>query len=118
MDSPLFVVFGLAAGSQTLTFAIVKDNNRPDNVGSAMGFNNMMVVAGGAILQPFVGYLLHVSWSGATSANGVPVYSVGNYHFALLVVPIVSIIGLFFAAFMIKETNCQPVYAKEATNPV
>ena len=111
---PLFVIFGFSAGSQTLTFAIVKDNNRPDNVGSAMGFNNMMVVAGGAILQPFVGYLLHLFWDGATSPNGVPIYSVGNYHMALFVVPLVSIIGLIFALFMIKETKCQPVYEMPA----
>lgn len=107
---PILVIFGFAAGSQTLTFAVVKDNNKPHSVGSAMGFNNMMVVAGGAILQPFVGFLLHAFWNGARGPNGVPIYTVTNYHWALLLVPICSFVGIIFSIFLIKETRCKSMY--------
>jgi len=107
---PLLIIFGFAAGSQTLTFAIVKDNNRPDIVGSAMGFNNMMVVAGGAILQPFVGWALSMMWNGKTNIQHVPIYTVSNYHVALTVVPLCGLIGLILSYFLIKETNCKPSY--------
>jgi len=107
---PLLVIFGFAAGSQTLTFAVVKDNNKPHTVGSAMGFNNMMVVAGGAILQPFIGFLLNEFWTGGRDLNGVPIYSVTEYHWALAIVPLCSLVGVILSIFLIKETHCKPNY--------
>lgn len=102
----LFACFGFAAGSQTLTFAVVKDSTKPERVGTAMGFNNMMVVAGGAILQPLIGFLLHLSWSGAMQ-NGVPFYAVNEYQHALVLVPLCSLLGIIACCF-IKESYVAP----------
>jgi MFS family permease len=105
----LLVGFGFASGSQTLTFAIVKDNNPASVVGTAMGFNNMMVVAGGAILQPLVGYLLHEFWHGEM-LNGIPVYTILDYQWSLCIVPLCSLLGLICSLFWIKETYCEVLY--------
>jgi len=101
---------GVAASGQILSFALVKDNNRSTTTGTAIGLNNMAVVAGGAIFQPFVGILLHRFWDGAKDSWGVPVYSIGNYHISLIIVPLCFLLGLVCSAFFIKETYCRPKY--------
>lgn len=109
-ESSFILLFGMgvAASGQILSFALVKDNNRPTVVGTAVGLNNMAVVAGGAIFQPLVGMILHNFWDGAKDGKGVPVYSVANYHFALLVIPICFAIGFLTSFFFVKETYCRP----------
>lgn len=104
---------GFAASGQILTFALVKDNNRTTTTGTAIGLNNMAVVAGGAIFQPLVGLLLHMFWEHKTDYYGVPIYSVGNYHIGLSIVPICFFVGLIVSSFFIKETYCRPKYAEE-----
>ncbi len=99
---------GFAASGQILTFALVKDNNRPTTTGTAIGLNNMAVVAGGAVFQPFVGFLLHHLWLGERDGLGVPVYTLENYHMSLIVVPICFFVGLICSVFFIKETYCRP----------
>ncbi len=101
---------GIAASGQILSFALVKDNNRSTTTGTAVGLNNMAVVAGGAIFQPFVGILLHRFWDGAKDGFGVPVYSIDNYHFSLIIVPLCFFFGLISSIFFIKETYCRPKY--------
>ncbi|QVL57027.1 MAG: MFS transporter [Simkaniaceae bacterium] len=101
---------GVAAGGQILSFALVKDNNRPSIVGTAFGLNNMAVVAGGALFQPFVGFLLQVLWDGSKDGWGVPVYSIVNYHLGLIVVPACFLLGVISSVFFIKETYCRPKY--------
>ncbi len=105
----LLFIFGVAAAGQSLSFASVKENNRPSIVGTAIGFNNMSVIAGAAIFQPVVGILLNLHWDGKY-VNQVPVYSVSDYRFALFIIPVCYIIALLVSLKMIKETNCQPQY--------
>jgi MFS family permease len=104
---PLFGI-GVAASGQILSFALVKDNNRPIVVGTAVSLNNMAVVAGGALFQPLVGLLLQKFWDGAKDGWGVPIYSVDNYHLALLIVPLCFAMSLLTSLFLIQETYCRP----------
>lgn len=100
---------GIAASGQSVSFAIVKDNNSPQHVGTASGFNNMATVAGGLFLQPLIGLLLHLFWSGEMSGS-IPVYSIASYQKALVVLPICFLVASLLAAFFIRETKCQPAY--------
>lgn len=97
-------IFGLGAGGQTVSFAVVKENNSPELVGTASGFNNLAVLIGGAIFQPLVGYILQRTGS-AHLVNGVSVYSVSSYQNALLVVPLCFLGGLLIACFVLKESH-------------
>lgn len=105
----LLFAFGVATAGQIISFAVVKDNNRPQVTATAIGFNNMAVVAGGAIFPFLVGSLLKANWQGAMLHN-TPVYSVDNYKLSLIVVPICFFITLFASLFLIKETNCKAKY--------
>jgi MFS family permease len=102
----LLFLMGVGTSVHTLTFAIVQDNNKPSVVATGMGFNNMAVVIGGAILQPLVGFILTMLWDGAY-IDGVPAYSISNYENALFIIPIIYIIGLIVSLVFIKETNCK-----------
>jgi len=102
-------VMGLASAGQILTFALVKDNNRHSVIATAIGVNNMAVVIGGAVLQPFVGYILHFFWNGQTHER-IPVYSLESFHIGLLVVPLCFFIGMIVSLFFIRETYCRSRY--------
>lgn len=101
--SVLFML-GLGAGGQTVSFAVVKENNPAELVGTASGFNNLSVLIGGAIFQPLVGYILHHLES-SRLVNGVHVYSVSSYQIALLVMPLCFLTSLLIAVFLLKESH-------------
>lgn len=102
-------ILGIAAAGQILTFALVKDNNRQAIVATSLSFNNMAVVVGGAIFQPFVGYILDFYWNGEMHEK-VPIYSLSNYHVGLIVVPACFLLGLIVSLFFIRETYCLSRY--------
>lgn len=101
-----FVLFvlGLGAGGQTVSFAVVKENNTPELVGTASGFNNLSVLIGGALFQPLVGFILQRSDSWRI-VNGVHVYSMSGYKTALLVMPLCFLASLLIATFLLKESH-------------
>jgi len=108
--SGLFILafcFGLAGSGQSLSFALVKDNNKHHHVGTASGFNNMMLLMSGALCQPLTGLLLKSHWQG-TIINNVPVYSLADYRYALMIVPI-GFIGAFLLTFLLKESHCKSI---------
>ena len=94
--------FGIAPTGSILSFAVVKDVNR-DNLGAAIGFNNMMVVLGGLLFQPLVGVLLE-SFGVSKIIASDAIYSHLSYQISLLVVPICFIAGLIISIFFIRET--------------
>ncbi|MFA5960363.1 MAG: MFS transporter [Tatlockia sp.] len=96
--------FGFGAGGQTVTFAVVKDNNPPELVGTASGFNNLSVLLGGAIFQPLVGVILH-NMDGWSVSGGVPVYSVQSYNVALVVLPCCYFLSLIVSLLFLKESH-------------
>lgn len=98
----LLFLFGLASASQILAFALIRENNQAEIVGTGMGFNNMAVVMGGAILQPLVGILMDQSH--LKNQTG---YSLFSYEFSLAVVPICFFIAAIVSIFFIKETHAR-----------
>lgn len=96
-------MLGFGSGGQTVSFAVVKDINKPEFVGTASGFNNLSVLLGGAIFQPIVGIILYNSSS--TMVNDVPIYSVQSYNNALLVMPCCYFASLIITLFFLKESH-------------
>ena len=109
--------FGLAASGQSLAFGVVKDNNTSCVVGTAIGFNNMAVVAGGALFQPLIGILLYVNWSGVTH-NGTPFYGIVDYQKAFFVLPLCYVLALLVSQFLLRETYCESQYANESASAI
>ena len=114
---PLLFAMGVASAGQILSFALVADTNKPAVTGTAIGFNNMAVVLGGAILQPLTGFILNYFWDGSME-NGIPFYGIFNYELALLVVPICYAYAYIASAFFINETNCQNQYSPDVLEDI
>lgn len=97
-------VFGMGAGGQTVSFAVVKDNNPPELVGTASGFNNLAVLIGGAVFQPLVGFVLKHS-SDWVMVNGITYYTIESFNRGLLVIPICFLLSLLLTLFVLRETH-------------
>ncbi len=103
----LCFMFGFMQSSHVLNFAIAHEINRPAASGAAIGMTNMATMLGGAIFQPFVGVMLDWHWHGQRLA-GVAQYSISDYHFSFLLLPVSQGIALLLAIFAIRETYCKP----------
>ena len=102
----LMFFFGLGASGQALAFAVVKDNNSKDTIGTGVGFNNLCTVLGGIFVLPVVGMLIKWGWNGRI-LHGIPVYTLSEYRHAMYVIPITLVLAIFMSSFCIKETYCQ-----------
>lgn len=100
-------LFGLTSAAQPITFGLIADIAPKKMMATAVGFNNMCVIAGATILQPLVGFLLQKNWHHKIIDNA-PYYEISNYQHALLLLPLVSLLGVIAAKILIKETNCKP----------
>ena len=103
-------MFGIGPTGAILSFAVVKDYNMRI-YGAAIGFNNMMVVLGGAFFQPLVGVLINMFWD-FKAAGETPVYTLANYQIGLCILPLCFLAGFILSLLFIKETNCEQVILK------
>jgi MFS family permease len=101
---------GFSGGAQSLAFCVVRDQSHPSSIGAAIGLNNMATVAGGAVIQPLVGYLLYVNWNGTFSGTHLPIYSVTDYRIGLFMIPICYLLAIIISTFFMKETYCKQQY--------
>lgn len=101
----LFLV-GLFSSTQLLVFSLAIELTPEKAKGTAIAFTNFLVAFGGSIVQPLVGYLLDLRWSGILD-QGIPSYSLGDYHFALTFFPLSLILSFVFSCFLKekKKTN-------------
>lgn len=110
-------IFGTGASGQALSFGVVKDNNPPSVVGTAIGFNNTAVVAGGALFQPLIGVLLYYNWNG-TMQGGIPFYEAADYQKALFILPSCYILAFIVSHFLLRETHCQQQFSNESISAI
>ena len=101
--------FGFASAAQCVTFGLVSDNNPRNVIGTAIGLNNMAVIAGGIILQPLVSLLLDYV-STANPASSQTVFNLGDFQAAFILMPICTLIGLVTCILFVKETNAKSLY--------
>ncbi|MEE2770517.1 MAG: MFS transporter [Pseudomonadota bacterium] len=98
-SSVLLFLIGAASASHLLTFVLVKHNNSSDIVGTALGFNNMAVVAGGILFNPLVGSILDHLVAGKIKP------SIEDYQYALFIAPICYLIALFICTRYIRDAK-------------
>lgn len=110
----LLFTFGFAAAGQSLAFGLVKDNNRTDVTGTAIGFNNMSVVAGGVLLQPLASWIVQFHWDGTMLGNA-PIYTAGDYQSSFFLLPVCYLIALIVSTKFLRETYCRNQYEQETT---
>ena len=99
--SALIFSFGVFSSFFLPSFTLMHDLHLNASSGAALGFMNAANMVGGAVGQPLIGILLDATWDG-TLVNGVRLYSVSNYQYALSCLPIMLVISLALIPF-IKE---------------
>lgn len=99
----LFFLLGFFISGQVISYPLITASNPLSLTASALGFASVLIIAGGAIFQPFMGFLLDLHWNGAKIA-GVHSYSTADYQFAFWIFPIMFIIGLM-CALIVKERH-------------
>jgi MFS family permease len=101
----LFFLIGFGSSAQILAYPTVTESNPLALTGSALGLSSTLIMSGGAIFQPIVGWLIEMKWDKLLE-DGLPVYSAANYKFALWIMPI-SILIAGSMVLLIKETYCK-----------
>jgi MFS family permease len=83
----LFLGLGLASSVQSLGYTIVSENNPLSRIGVSMSFVGMLVMCGGLVFQPLIGYLLDVNRQNV-SLGELLTYSANDYRIAFAIFPI------------------------------
>lgn len=104
----LLFLYGMTNTGVAISYAVASEINRPNINGTSIAFANMASVLIGACLQPIIGYILDLLWRGH-STDGVRQYSLSDYHHALIILPVCSLLSFVFA-LLVKETHCQNVF--------
>lgn len=105
---PVFFIFlwmfllGVFSSAQLLNFSLAIEFNPFRGKGTAIALTNFIIAAGTATLQPLVGLLLDLFWTGKTDA-GIRVYAVESYRLALSVFPALFIGAFIFFCFLHKK---------------
>lgn len=101
----IFFLIGFCCGAHSICFALGKENNPVQISGTSVAVTNMLIMMGGTVFQPVVGKLLDMHAT-IIGADGLAVYTAGDYTFALSIIPLGVSLGIFLCSFL-KETHCQ-----------
>ncbi len=103
----LIFIIGAGGSAMTVCFGSVKELNDANYSSTSLGLMNMCIVGSGAVMQPLIGWLLDLNWSGEMLA-GARVYSASNYTHAFSCLLLVNLMA-FIAALFLRETHCRQV---------
>ena len=90
---PILMVHGACASAMVLAFAMVREQNDPAANSVAMAVVNTFVVGSGALLQPLIGWLLDLGWTGQV-VGGARVYPREAFVGALSILPPLFVFAL------------------------
>ncbi len=102
-----FLIFVVGAGGSAMTvcFGSVRELNDLNYSSTSLGFLNMCIVGAGAVMQPLIGWLLDLNWSGEL-IDGARVYSQQAYQNAFLSLILLNLLA-FAAGLALRETRCK-----------
>lgn len=105
----LLVLIGVASGAMVVCLALARELVAPDMAGAATGFVNMANVGSGALLQPLLGLVLDLNWTGV-AVDGVRSYSPHAFDMAFVILPCCAA-GALLMAWLVPESRCRPLSA-------
>ena len=101
--APFFLLMGFAAAGLVLVWSCVREVNNPALVGVAVGFCNLPIFLGFALLQWLTGAILDAKWTGLM-AGGARLYPPEAFQ-AAFGVCLVLAAGAVLAAALVTETR-------------
>ena len=109
----IFGVMGLSTAGFSLTWACAKEVNPPLLSGMSTSVANIGGFLAAALLQPLVGWVIDLSWSGEMQ-NGVRFYDLAAWRNGLLVAALAAFLGAI-STWWIRETNCRNIWKPAQT---
>jgi MFS family permease len=101
----LIFLIGAGGSAMTVCFGSVKELNDVNYSSTSLGLMNMCIVGAGAVMQPLIGWLLDLNWSGEM-IDGARVYATANYSLAFTSLLILNLTA-FIAGLFLRETHCR-----------
>ena len=101
----LLLVAGFASGGMIIGFAFAKESVPARLSGTVSGVVNMGVMIGPMILQPAVGWILDLNWSGLT-AGGVHLYGWNAYRAGFTLMLAWAVVACVLI-LLTRETYCR-----------
>ena len=99
----LLLFYGIFSSTEIIIFIMGKENCDARLAGTAFAVVNMIVMLGGAILQPMVGIMLDSVWTGGMADNA-RVYSAADFQIVLSVLPL-GLLAVAILAFFLRENS-------------
>jgi sugar phosphate permease len=90
----------MGCGPHPLCFILAKENFPTQVAGTAISFANCLIMLGGFVFQPLLGYVL--DFLQTEPVKGLA-YSTEVYQKAMLIMPVTLLISIFLV-WMIKDT--------------
>ncbi len=101
----LFFLLGFFTASQVISYALVAESSSPAMTAMAVSIVSILTQGGYIVYQNVFSELL--LWHGEMHLiDGVPVYSLGDYQTAAMILPLGLSLALF-VLFKLKETYCR-----------
>ena len=98
----LLFLYGCFSSAEIVCFAIAKEISSSQFTATALAFNNFLIMLGGLICQPLIGFLLDLTWDGKI-LDGVRIYAASDYQMVFLLIPICLVVSIFLN-FKLKES--------------
>ncbi len=89
----ILFISGMWLGGQVLCFSIVKEKVPNKISGTAMAYTNALVMLGGVIFQPLMGFILDLGWQGDLDNIGRRLYNLEAYQQAIFTIPVCLILS-------------------------
>ncbi len=100
----LFFLLGLFSSTQAIGYSVITESNT-HSCSTALSIASLLVMGGGAIAQPFFGWLMDYHWHGSMN-DQARTHVFEHFSSAILILPISFFIGLLVIIFL-KDSHCQ-----------
>lgn len=103
----LFFLLGFFTAAQIISYALVAESSSPMMTATAVSVVSILIQGGYIVYQNLFSNLL-IKHGEMQMINDIPVYSLGDYQQAAIILPL-GLVFAFFILFGLKETYCRQV---------
>jgi predicted MFS family arabinose efflux permease len=89
----LFFAVGVMCCYQVIVFAAGSDLMPPKQLGVTVAFLNCINMLGGSFFHTIIGFVMDLFWTGSFNDEGIRIYDLETYKYAISVVPVCAILG-------------------------
>lgn len=91
--SCLLFAIGVMCCYQVIVFAAGADLVAPQNLGVTVAFLNCINMLGGSFFHTSIGKIMDLFWTGTLRGDGLKIYDLGTYKYALSIIPLCAVVG-------------------------